>query len=164
MAFVATGGSKHVAMQESFLLLSHGAFVAYMQVFTPKYQDYQIHIKLENQTADSMLLPQWQRCLWMLVEYSYAPFFLFLTLQYIQLFTGSLWPHHSCHWAWTEVGYDPCSLVGSSEEPHSLASCMSAGHQCPISWSTASVLEKNRKRTWLSSINRRAKRCSSSTE
>lgn len=66
MTFATTGGRRPLAMQGSFLLLSRGALMA--QGFSPKYQDCQIHIKLENQAAVSMLLPQWQRCLWMLVE------------------------------------------------------------------------------------------------
>lgn len=34
MTFVATGGSKHLAMQGRFLLLPHGAFMVYMQAFS----------------------------------------------------------------------------------------------------------------------------------
>lgn len=61
----------------SFCFHSSGAHVG----FSPKYEDYQVHTKLQTQAAySSMLLPQRGRCLWMLMWYNPAPFFCFLTL------------------------------------------------------------------------------------
>lgn len=58
-------------------------------VFPPKCEDYQVHMKLQTQAADSsMLLPQRGRCLGMLRWYNPAPFFCFLTLYTAHSWSG----------------------------------------------------------------------------
>lgn len=117
MTFVATGGRKHLAMQRSFLLLSHGAFM--VQVFLPSSKTTKITSNLRiRQLSQCFFLSDKDvfGCLWSIPLHLSSCFWL------CTAYSCSV-GHQDHTTGVTKQGQKWGMTPQSSEELHSLAPC-----------------------------------------